>query len=316
MRSTSASSLLRGWAFIFRKGESIILKRLTFILVISITLLFNYCDTKKSESDKIVIAASIPPIADFARNVGGDFVKVFTVVPPGANPHTFKLTTTLMQRIADADMLVINGLELEYWADKVIDNVPDTRIVDTSKGLFSGKESLHAPDGHVNPHVWLDPDNAVYQISRIRDALKELDSEHDEKYENQAKFYIYEIRQLQGNIQEEIATWQRKRFVCFHPAWAYFAEHFGLVMAGVIEKRPGSEPTPKDIAEIIEKVKAMNAKAIFTEAQFPSKVSEMIATESGVSVIPLDPLGGLDHVNGYLEILRYNVSQMAKGLKK
>ncbi len=292
------------------------MKRLTLILIFLIALVFNHCDEQKPSSEKIVIAASIPPIADFARQVGGDFVDVFNVVPPGANPHTFKLTTKLMQRIAEADMLVINGLELEYWADKVVDNVPKTRIVNTSEGLFANKESLHAPDGHVNPHVWLDPDNAIYQIKKIRDALKEQDSGHAEKYENQAQFFVYQIRQLEEKIRQEIATWERKRFVCFHPAWAYFAEHFGLEMAGVIEKRPGSEPTPKDITDIIKKVKAMNARAIFTEAQFPSKVSEMIAAESNVMVIPLDPLGGLDHVNGYFDILRYNVSQMAKGLKK
>ncbi len=293
---------------------------LFFLIIISFQL-FMQCGQKTNPvSDRIRIAASITPIADFAKQVGGERVEVFTVVPPGVDPHTFELTPDLMKRISDSQLLVLNGVGLEFWAGKVSDNIKreDFLIVDTSTGINIIQE-LHHDDKHPlesgNPHIWLDPLNAVRQVENIRDALIKLDGENRDIYEINAANYILELKKLDEKLNTEINSWKRKEFVCFHPAWEYFARRYGLRQAGVIEKSPGSQPGPQEIAEIIKTVKLFKAKAIFTEAQFPDNLSRSIAQESGIRVIPLDPIGASQNLFQYMDMMSFNVEQMASVLK-
>ena len=107
-----------------------------------------------------------------------------------------------------------------------------------------------------------------------------------------------------------------KKFVCFHPAWEYFALRYGLEQAAVVEKSPGSQPGPIVIAEIIKTVKLLKVKAIFAEAQFPNNLNKSIAQESGIQVVPLDPIGNTNNMFHYIDMMYYNVEQMARVLKE
>ena len=286
-------------------------KRYSFLFLIAIAL---QCAKTESESGKLLVAASIAPLADFVHQVGGDKVEVFTIIPPGANPHTFELTPGLMKKMTKTDLLVYNGAGLEFWLDKVIDNVPGHKAVFAAKGLDI-HDAVHASHAEGNPHVWLNPQHAIHQVKRISLALADVDPVNKEYYENNAVLYVKLLEVLDQDIQKMVDSWAQKRFVCFHPAWNYFAERYGLVQAGVIEKRAGMEQSPNDIAEIIQVIKSIGAKAVFVEAQFPSRVAEMIAAESGIGVVPLDPLGGSQEITNYVELMRYNVAQMAQVLK-
>ncbi|MDZ7723209.1 MAG: metal ABC transporter substrate-binding protein [candidate division KSB1 bacterium] len=282
-----------------------------------VLLLLTHCSAPDHEPERPVVAVSIRPLTDFTQQIGGEYVDVFTVIPAGSNPHTFELSPALMRKIVDSELLVLNGLGLEYWADKVRENADETTVLVTTRVLHDFLETHHghgSDDHHYNPHVWLDPVLAVQQVKQICDALSELDPEHANEYELKADSLITGISKLDTWIETQVSGWSQKRFVTFHPAWFYFARRYGLEIAGVIEKRPGAEPTPGDIREIIQQVEAIDAKAVFTEAQFPSKVAEMIANESGVSVIALDPLGATGRET-YVDIMTYNVQQMARGLQ-
>ncbi|MBN2410918.1 zinc ABC transporter substrate-binding protein [candidate division KSB1 bacterium] len=292
------------------------------LLIILSFLFFTHCGQKTQPvSNQIRIAASITPIADFVQQVVGERAEVFTVVPPGTDPHTFELTPELMKKISDSHLLVLNGVGLEFWAEKVSDNIKRENfiIVDTSTGINIIQE-LHHDDKHPpesgNPHIWLDPLNAIRQVENIRDALVKLDRENRDIYETNAKNYIVELKKLDQKLNTEINSWKRKEFVCFHPAWEYFAHRYGLRQAGVIEKSPGSQPGPQEIAEIIETVKLLKVNAIFAEAQFPDNLSKSIAQESGIRVIPLDPIGASQNLFQYMDMMSYNVAQMASVLKE
>jgi len=292
-----------------------------FLVTLNV-LLFIHCNQKLQPlSDKIKIAASIAPLADFAKQVGGDRVDVFTIVPPGIDPHTFELTPDLMIKISSSHLLVLNGVGLEFWASKVSDNIKRENFytVDTSTGINIIHELHRNNENHLesgNPHIWLDPQNAIQQVKNIRDALIKVDNQHTVIYETNANQYIIKLRELDEQLKKEINSWKMKKFVCFHPAWEYFANRYGLEQAAVIEKSPGAEPGPIEIAAIIKTVKFLKIKAIFAEAQFPNNLSKSIALESGIKVIPLDPIGLTQNGFNYIDMMLYNVKQMASVLKE
>lgn len=289
------------------------MKKLITLLFLLILMLS--CSSPQQKSDKLLIGASIVPLADWVKQVGGDKVDVYTIVPPGVNPHAFELTPGLMTKLNKTDLLVFNGAGLEFWLDNVLDNLKGKKATFTSDGLEIHADDHHDHD-HGNPHVWLNPQNAIHQVKKIYFALADVDSANTAFYASNAELYIKHLEILDSDIQQQVDSWAQKKFVCFHPAWDYFADRYGLEMAGVIENRPGQEPSPKDIADIINVVLDIGAKAIFVEAQFPSRVAEMIAEESDIQVVPLDPLGGSQNLTSYVELMRYNVAQMAKVMKE
>jgi zinc transport system substrate-binding protein len=283
--------------------------------ILLFALITAHCAKEEPKSDKLLVGVSIQPLADLTKKIGGSKVEVFTIVPPGANPHTFELTPGIMKKMARTDLLVFNGIGLEFWLANVMDALKGKKAVFTAQGLdiLQGDEEHYA---HGNPHVWLDPQNAEYQAKRIFAALADVDPANRAYYETQTAILLKELEVLDSDIQQEVSTWKQKRFVCFHPSWEYFARRYGLVQAAVIEKHPGQEQSPKDIADLIATVKEIGTRAIFAEAQFPTHTAEVIANESGIRVIMLDPLGALPQTGSYVDLMRYNVAQMAKAMRE
>jgi len=281
-----------------------------------LALLVAACAARTTPSpDRLLVAASIAPLADFARQVGGDHVNVVTLVPPGASPHTYELTPSQVEHVARANLLVLNGIGLEYWADNLIQGAGNPRliVVDTSQGI----EILDDETGGLggNPHVWLDPRNVIMQVEHIRDALIQADAAHAEVYRSRSQAYIDQLHALDREVAAETGTWSSREFVAFHPAWVYFARRYGLEQAAVIESSPGREPSPAEVARIIETAKRIGARAIFAEPQFSTKAAQTIAEETGAAVLFLDPLGSSLNDPSYLSLLRYNVVQMAVALR-
>lgn len=275
--------------------------------------------------DRLLLAVSIDPLADFARQVGGDRVEVLTLVPPGASPHTYELKPSQVTQVARANLLVLNGVGFEYWADKLIKAVdnPKLEVVDTSRGIpildvgehEESREKGNHDHPRGNPHIWLDPRQAMVQVGHIRDALVRADSAHAAMYRENATRFLSELENLDREIIAEVEGWRSRQFIAFHPAWVYFARRYGLEQAGVIEASPGREPSPVELARIVQTAKRIGARAIFGEPQFPSKAAEIIAHESGAQVLFLDPLGSSLKDRGYIAMMRYNVAQMASALR-
>ena len=264
---------------------------------------------------KMIVAASIAPLADFSRAVGGDLVKVELLVPPSASPHVYQPEPEQMKMLSKASVLVLNGVGVEFWADNVINaaNNPKLVVVRTADGL----DILNNADSHDklgNPHVWLDPIDAIHQVEAIRDAFIKADPKHASDYKSNAEKYIAELNKLNADIRLQVGTFKYKSFIAFHPAWVYFAKRYGLKEAAVIEQSPGKEPSPDDIARVVDAVKKLQVKAIFAEPQLSPKAASVIAEEAGVKVLMLDPLGKPPRFN-YIETMRSNLKTMAEAMK-
>ena len=289
----------------------------TKLLLISLAFILSACSSaveSGKRDTRLPVVASISPLADFARQVGGDRVQVEVLVPAGASPHTFELSPAQLKAVARARVFVLNGVGLEFWADKVISaaNNPQLMIVTASEGIkiLAGDED--SPGG--NPHTWLSPQKAMLQVEKIRAAFANADPAGAEIYRSNADRFLQELRVLDREIRTAVAGFSSRKFVAFHAAWSYFAADYGLEEVGVVERRPGQEPSPVEIGDIIRQVKEIKAKAIFAEPQFSSKAAETIAEETGIRVLLLNPLGRPPDY-GYLDLMRFNLSQISLALR-
>jgi zinc transport system substrate-binding protein len=288
------------------------LSRLHILLGLALfaSLALNNADVRAQE--RLAVAASILPLADFARQVGGERIRVETLIPAGASPHTYEPTPAQLRFLSRARVLVLNGVGLEFWADKVIAAVDNAKlvVVRTADDLKILAGDPDEPGG--NPHVWLSPREAIHQVEMIRDALVRADPAGTATYHANAARYVGELRAFDAEIRATVATFPQRKFIAFHAAWAYFARDYGLEQAAVIERSPGREPSPAEIAGIIRTARAIGAKAIFAEPQFPASAARVIAEESGAAVLLLDPLG--KPPDTYLGLMRSNLAQISKGL--
>lgn len=289
--------------------------RVTLMLMAAAVLTAGGCGSKKQALEgRMLVVASIAPLADFARQVGSKHVEVYLMVPSSASPHTYQITPGQMDAVSQARVLVLNGVGLEYWAKKVVDAAgnPHLAVVRTAEGLpIIGSEDEHEPGG--NPHVWLDPIYAVHQVEAIRDAFVKTDPANAAAYRANAAKYVAKLRALDGKTRSRVKQFRSRRFIAFHPAWVYFARRYGLEQAAVIEEWPGKEPSPSKIKEIVQTAKRLKARAIFAEPQLSPKAAQVVAEEAGAKVLILNPLGGPS--GGYIETMLDNVAQMEKALK-
>jgi zinc transport system substrate-binding protein len=271
--------------------------------------------TASPSQRRLSVVVSIPPLADFARQVGDNRVDVITLVPPGASPHTYTITPAQAVALSKADVFIFNDIGLEFWAKKTIAASGNSRLVviNASEGIPVLAGDQDGSGG--NPHVWLDPQLAIRQVERIRDGLIIADPAGRATYKTAAAAYIAELRALDVEIAQEVQTWRRKQFVAFHPSFAYFARRYGLVQAAVVEPTAGKEPSPAELLAIISTLRRIHARAIFAEPQLSAKAAETIARETGIQVLTLDPLGATISTGRYVDLMQYNVSQLSKALK-
>ena len=202
-----------------------------------------------------------------------------------------------------------------FWADKVVDALdnPDLQVVVLSEGLPI-LDSGEADEPLGNPHLWLNPRLAMRYVERIRDTLSALDPAGEPAYRANATRYLQALEDLDAEIRRTVATFRTRDVVVFHPAWAYFFAEYGLHIAAVVQEAPGKEPTPQDIAAVVETLRRTRAGALFAEPQLPPQAATVIAAEAGVPVLYLDPLGGVPGREGYLDLMRYNLNQLARAL--
>lgn len=290
------------------------------ILTVTTLVFLLLCIADLSHAEKIKVVASISPLADFARQVGGERVDVKLLLPPGASPHVYEPTPKTLKYVSDAGVFIKIGSGLEFWAEKII-KASDNRkliIVDSSSGIpligHHEKSHPHSSSGD-DPHIWLDPQIAMDITTKIEKALIEADPQGAGFYRKNASMYREELSRLDKEISAKIKTFRIKEYVTFHPAWNYFSRRYGLRVAGVIEESPGKEPSPKHVASIIREIGRIGSKVIFVEPQFNPKIAEVIAKDSGAKVLYLDPIGGQNGRETYIDMMRYNIATMESVMK-
>ena len=295
--------------------------RFVFLLLCLSLLLYS----APASADKIKVVATIAPLADFARQVGGDKVEVTLLLPPGASPHTYEPTPKVVRELSQASLFLKIGSGLEFWADRLLKAAPaNIRTVDSSAGvdLIKGLPHDHGhahqkrdEQANTDPHIWLDPLICTQIITKIETALSRIDPSGALYYKKNAAVYQEKLRELDKEISGRTKLFRTREYVTFHSAWNYFSRRYGLKVAAVIEESPGKEPAPRHVKKIIEILKSLNTRVIFAEPQFSPKIAETIAGEAGAKVLFLDPEGGQKGRETYIEMMKYNLAVMEKALK-
>ena len=264
---------------------------------------------------KIKVSASIIPIADFAKQIGGDFIDVNIVIPPGANPHVFEPSPEQLVNFSDSDIFIFVGSGFEFWKDKFISSSGNKgmKLVELSKDEDLLDE--HEEHGHAkNPHIWISPKRALKFISIIEDSFSKLDPKHSSEYKNNADVFRKDLIELDKECEKEIANLKNKKFLSQHASWTYFARDYGLDEVGDIEKFPGREATPAEIEELIKTANSYNVNVIFTDAQFSEKAAKAVAESGNLKIVSLDVLGSTGDTS-YIDMMKNNLKNMSKAMK-
>ena len=274
-------------------------------------------EVSKNDKAKFSIVTSFYPMYIATINVtkGVEGVEVKNMTKPQVGClHDYQLTPEDLKTLEKAKVFVVNGAGMEAFLDKVMKQQENLKIVEASKDI-----SLLKDNGEENPHVWVSVSDAIKQVNNIAEQLAAIDVEHADQYKKNAAEYVQKLEMLKADMHKEIDQLPNKNIVTFHEAFPYFAKEFNLNIISVIEREPGTEPTPKELEATINQIKELNIKALFAEPQYPASAAETIAKETGAKVYSLDPVvtgeANKESYDAYINAMKKNAEVLKEALQ-
>lgn len=274
--------------------------------------------------DRIKVTTTIYPLYDFTRNIGGDRVEVFNLLPPGAEPHHWEPTAGDVIKISTSQVFIFCGAGLEPWAENILKNSSNgkTTVVDSSSGvklLQEGGEQHEGGHGKESedPHIWLDPSNAAIMVDNILSGLVKADPANRDYYTANAQSYKGRLADLDGRYRAALAGARIKYFVVSHDAFGYLAQRYGLEQLPIRGLTADAEPSPARMAEIVDLVRKHGIKHIFYETLVSPAVSKAVARETGAQTLVLNDIAGLSEEEisqgkNYLTVMEENLENLKK----
>jgi zinc transport system substrate-binding protein len=293
-----------------------------FLLIILIVFILTGCGHNAGNGTgndgQFTIVTSFYPVyiatINVARNISG--VDVINMTRPQTGClHDYSLKPEDLKTLEKADVFVINGAGMESFLDDVIKQYKDLIVIEASRGI----QLLEDENGEANPHVWISIENSIAYVNNIAAGLSGIDIENSDKYTENAAEYVKKLTALRKEMHDALDGLKNRDIVTFHEAFPYFAHEFDLTIAAVINREPGTEPAPKELAEIIETVSGLGVKALFAEPQYSSKSADAIARETGAKVYTLDPVvtgeADADAYDAYIEAMKRNKEVLLEALR-
>ena len=303
-------------------------KRLLYLLFSAIIV--GFALVEPAYAYKIRVVTTLTDLADFARNIGGDRVEVFSLATGVEDTHGVPMKPSFVPVMNRADLIFEVGFGCEHaFLPALLEASRNPRIqlgtsgyVDCSEGIIPVEvpKSTDHSEGDVhpygNPHYILDPVLAKTAVQNIYNALVTFSPQDQAYFTANRDAYLAKLDAKIAEWKTEMAPLKGVKFVSYHNHWPYFAERFGLVYFGTIELKPLVDPTPRHIVELVAAMKAEHVPIVVREPQFPEKVPALIAEQTGAKLIKLPIMpGALPHTDTYIEMMDYIVRTMveAKG---
>ncbi len=300
-------------------------RRVLAVLVLAGAVSLAACaGDSEGDDGRLSIVATTSVIGEFAARVAGDDASVTSLVPRGVDPHSFELSPRDARRIVGADLVLVNGYGLEGGLIEVVtENMSgEARLILVTAGLtpLGGGAAATVTDGAAelegDPHFWLSVPNAIAYVERIAEEIALADPEHATGYRDRAAAYVRELRAVDAEVRailDEVPA-ERRRLVVFHDAFGYLARDLGFeVTEALLPVSASAEVSAARVAEVIEAIDREGIRAVYREPQFGSTLLEVIAAESGASVLTLRSIPD-DEVTTYVELVRTNALALAEGL--
>lgn len=262
-------------------------------------------------------------LGDIAQNVAGERLKVETLLPVAVDPHEFQPTPRDAIKIAESQVLIVNGLGYETWLTKDLEHSGGQRqVVVASEGLTPNPDpSGEHPDG--DPHMWMNPLNVIQYVENIRDGLSKADPAGKDGYAANADAYIAKLKDLDQWVKNGVAQLpvEKRLLVTNHDALGYFAQAYGFKIVGAVIPSVTTEASPsaQQMASLIETIKSSGAPAIFLDIGENQNLAKQIASESGAKVVTDLYVESISTPDGpaptYLDLLKHDVSVIIEALK-
>jgi zinc transport system substrate-binding protein len=282
---------------------------LSLILLTGLIISLTACQTTNPQlshaADALQVTVSILPQAYFVERIGGEAVEINVMVGPGEEAHTYEPSPEQMITLSDSVIFFTIGVEYEeIWVPRFKDINPDMTIIDSAQGIerhltlethTHGSEDLeediddddHA-EQHFDPHVWLAPDNGKIIAENVLQALNESFPENSAVFNENFTRLMADIDALDAQIETTLTGNNRRKFMVFHPAWAYFADQYNLTQIPV--QIGGQDPSAREMAELIQIAQEEQIQVIFVQPTFSTADAEAIAKEIGAQIAVIDPL--------------------------
>lgn len=266
-----------------------------YVLLLAVLILGACAPAAPSAVDgKLIVVSTVSPITNIIYNIGGDRINLTGIVPEGVNSHTFEPAPSDAIKLAQADLIFVNGLSLEEPTVKLA----EANKKDSAEIIALGEQTI-TPDeymydfsfpkeaGSPNPHLWPNPIYALRYAEIVRDNLIRRDSANADYYHKNYDAFKVRIEALDKAIQDTINSIpeQNRRLLTYHDSFAYFAPRYSVTVIGAIQPSDFAEPSAKDVANLITQIKEEKVPAIFGSEVFPSPILEQIAKESGAKYV-------------------------------
>ena len=285
-------------------------------------------EDQATSAGRLQVVTTVAPITSIAANVAGDLVDIRGVVPEGTNSHTFEPEPSVAEVLSEADLIFINGLALEEpTKDLAESNLKDgAEIIELGNEVLPESEYIYdfsfpEAGGKPNPHLWTDPTYARRYADIIRRELSEKDPVHAEDFQRHYDAFSARIDEFDAAMRTAFATVPReqRKLLTYHDAYAYFARTYDWTVIGAIQVETFDDPTPREVVDLIEQVKAEKVPAIFGSEVFPSPVLEQIGKEAGVQYVDVlrdDDLPGDpgDAGHSWMGLMRFDYLTMVEAL--
>ena len=262
--------------------------------------------------NKIKITATFYPLyimlENLTENVPDVEISMLAPVNTGCL-HDYEMTTRDMKTITGCNILIANGAGMETFLEKAL-SMKKGAVIVAADGF---------PLTDNNPHVWVSPAGAIYEVQHIASGLEKLDSTHADLYKQNADVYMQKLRTLSSGMHKMLDGFTGSRIITFHEAFPYFASEFHLQIVSVVEREPGTIPNAKELAGLITMIKKAQQDgtsiSLFAEPQYSSSAAEVISRETGLTVYELDPCvtGSLDK-DSYINSMKQNAAMLQKAL--
>lgn len=297
------------------------MKHLLILFSLILTLLLSSCgaDVQNSDnSDKAVVYTSFNAMYQITKEIAGDKADVECLMPSGAEPHDWEPSAGDIVKLQKADIFVYSSDDMETWVSDVLNSAKSgLDVVEASKDIAEIDVDVHEnDDGHSHgghdPHVWLDPKNAVIQAQSITDELCKTDSENADYYKQNLAVFKEKAENLDNEYKQVLQNAKTKYIIVSHEAYGYLCNAYGLEQIGIEGVMADNEPSPAKMAEIVNFAKEHNIKYVFAENSGDTKLADTAANEIGGEVLVLSPFesGSED----YFTVMENNLQALKKAL--
>jgi manganese/iron transport system substrate-binding protein len=271
-------------------------------------------------AEKLKVVTTFTIIADMARNVAGDAAEVTSITKPGAEIHEYQPTPGDIRRAQGADLILVNGFNLELWFSRFYQRLKNVPEVTVTEGIQPLGITEGPYNGKPNPHAWMSPDNALFYVDNIRNALQKYDPANAAIYQANAERYKAKIQQTLAPMRAAIETVPENQrwLVTSEGAFSYLARDLGLKELYLWPINADQQGTPQQVRKVIDAVRTHSIPTIFSESTISAKPAQQVAREAGIhygGVLYVDSLSNSDGaVPTYLDLLRVTTDTVVKGI--